>query len=195
MNARPWLIGALAALAACQTVPRAELAPSADARAVLAGVSAWRARGRVAVHSTGEGFSASFDWREAGGRSDIDVRGPLGAGAALITRTPQLIRIETGSNPPIDIPAPFESVEAELTTRLGFPLPIGPLRYWMLGVPDPGLPSSAAPEGFAQAGWNVALAAFAPVIKAPVALPTRLVLTRSGTQVRVVISAWQVGPP
>lgn len=191
---RFWAIGALAALAACQTVPRTEPAPSADTRAALAAVPAWRARGRVAVRSTGEGFSASFDWREAGGRGEIDVRGPLGAGAALITRTAERIRIETGSNPPIEIPAPFETVEAELTARLGFPLPIEPLRYWMLGVPDPDLPSSALADGFAQAGWNIALSGFAPVAMAPAALPSKLVLTRSGTQVRVVVSTWQVGP-
>ncbi len=194
MNVRLLGVLALAALAACRSLPPAELPPSPEARAALAGLNEWRARGRVAVRAPSEGFSASYDWREAGGRGVIDVRGPLGAGAARITRTAVSIAIDTGSGPPIDIPAPFSSVEAELTARLGFPLPIEPLRYWMLGVPDPAMPSEPAPDGFAQAGWTVALSGFAPVAQSPAALPSRLVLTRAGTQVRVLISTWQVGP-
>jgi outer membrane lipoprotein LolB len=194
--ARAPALAALLALAACQTLPpRADLRPAAAAWPRLAAIGSWRARGRVAVRSATEGFSASFDWRESAGRSELDVRGPLGAGAAHITRTADTIRIDTGSAAPIDVAAPFERLEAELTARLGFPLPIEPLRYWMLGAPAPDRPSTATPTGFEQDGWAITLASFAPVSSAPVPLPSRLTLVRAGTQIKVAVSDWAVGAP
>jgi outer membrane lipoprotein LolB len=194
---RPALaLGALTALAGCHGLPaRPDLGPGPEARALLASLSDWRARGRVAVRSATDGFSASFDWREAGGRGELGVRGPFGAGATRISRTPDLIRIEAGDSPPLDVPAPFEALEPALTARLGFPLPIEPLRYWVRGVPAPGVPSEGTAAGFRQAGWSVALAGFVPVAGAPGPLPSRLVLTRAATRIRVIIDAWQVGTP
>ena len=197
MRSRPLALLALAMLGACQTLPPPALAPAPapGAQAALAALDSWRARGRVAVRSTAEGFSATFDWREASGRGEIDVRGPLGAGAARITRGAESIRIETSNGPPLEIPAPFAALESELTARLGFPLPIGPLRYWLLGVPDPALSSDPSPQGFLQAGWTVSLAQFTPVPGAPAPLPSRLVLKREATEIRVLVSSWTVTPP
>jgi len=189
------LVAALATLGACHTLPPPAAIPSADTRALLVAVGDWRARGRVAVRAANEGFSASFDWRESAGTGEIDVRGPLGAGSAHITRSAAAVRIETGGHPPLEVAAPFDSLEAELTARLGFPLPIEPLRYWLLGVPDPAAPSEATATGFTQAGWTVTLSAFAPVAAAPAPLPGRLTLSRAGTEIRVLVSTWQVGAP
>ena len=196
MKGRALAVLALTGLAACRSgPPPAELAPAPELQPAVAALEAWRARGRVAVRTPVDGFSASFDWREANGRGELDVRGPLGAGAARITQTADLIRIETGAAPPVEVPAPFDSLEAELTTRLGFPLPIASLRYWLLGVPAPGVPSEPAGGGFRQAGWTVAPAGFTAVPLAPAPLPSRLVLTRADTQIKVAISAWQLGAP
>jgi outer membrane lipoprotein LolB len=196
VKARALAVLALTALAACRTLPPpAELGPTPELRPALVALDAWRARGRVAVRTPSDGFSASFDWREANDRGELDVRGPLGAGAARITQTPALIRIETGASAPVEVSAPFESLESELTTRLGFPLPIASLRYWLLGVPAPDVPSEAIGSGFSQAGWTVAPAGFAAVPLAPAPLPSRLVLTRAGTQIKVAISTWQLGAP
>jgi len=195
---RPALaLGALAALAGCHGLPsRPDLAPTPEVRALLASIPDWRAQGRVAVRSAAGGFNASFDWHESGERGELGVRGPFGAGAARISRTAELIRIESGQGPTLEVPWPFDTLEPALTARLGFPLPIEPLRYWVLGVPAPGLSSEAGQEGeFRQAGWTVSLAGFGPVNGAPGPLPSRLVLTRQSTRIRVIIDSWQVGTP
>jgi outer membrane lipoprotein LolB len=196
VRARALAVLALTALAACRSgPPPSELAPAPELQPALVALDAWRARGRVAVRTPSDGFSASFDWREANGRGELDVRGPLGAGAARITQTADLIRIETGAAAPVEVPAPFDTLESELTTRLGFPLPIASLRYWLLGVPAPDISSEPVAGGFSQAGWTVAPAGFSRVPLAPAPLPSRLVLTRAGTQIKVAISAWQLGAP
>jgi outer membrane lipoprotein LolB len=195
---RPALaLGALAALAGCHGLPsRPDLPPTPEARALLAALPDWRAQGRVAVRSAAGGFSASFDWHETGDHFELGVHGPFGAGAARISRTAEVIRIESGEGPTIELPSPFAALEPALVARLGFPLPIESLRYWVLGVPAPGMPSDAGQGGeFRQAGWTVSLAAFEPVSGAPGPLPSRLVLTRQATRIRVIIDTWQVGTP
>jgi outer membrane lipoprotein LolB len=183
-------------LGGCRTLPAPGVAvPDATARAALAGLADWRADGRVAVRTGSEGFSASFDWHESGGQGELGVRGPFGAGAVHISRSAERIRIESGSAPALEVAAPFETLEPALAARLGFPLPIDSLRYWVLGVPAPGLASSDAADGFVQAGWTVAVAEYVAVPGAPGALPARLVLTRATTRIRVVVDRWQVVPP
>jgi outer membrane lipoprotein LolB len=194
MSGRPLALIALLALAACHPAHVRPVAPpSVEERAALATLSDWHATGRVAVRAASEGFSASFDWRENAGHGELGVRGPFGSGAARISRSSERIRIESGTGAPIDLTAPFETLEPALTARLGFPLPLEPLRFWVLGVPAPSLPSDGEGPTFRQAGWEVSCGAFTPVGGAPGPLPTRLLLTRATTRIRVVIDRWQVG--
>ena len=188
------LVALIAGLGGCRALPvRSAAGPDAAARAALAALDAWHAAGRVAVRAGNEGFSASFDWREAGGAGELGVRGPFGAGAVLIHRSAERILIESGSAPPLEVEAPFTALEPELTARLGFPLPLDPLRYWVRGVPAPDLPAAGAGGDFSQAGWHVAVSEFVPVAGAPGPLPARLVLTREATRIRVIVDRWQVG--
>jgi outer membrane lipoprotein LolB len=191
------IAAAAAALAGCATVPTAPVAPppAADARAALASFDDWRAAGRVAVKTAGDGWSANFDWHERDGRGELGVRGPFGAGAARITRSADRIRIEQGDGPPIDVPAPFDALEPTLRERLGAPLPLEQLRWWLVGVPAPEEPSVPAVQGFEQAGWTVRVDEYASVPGAPAPLPRRLVLERDGTRIRVVVDRWEAVAP
>jgi outer membrane lipoprotein LolB len=192
------LVALALATSACRTLtpPPSPVpaAPGSAAQAALALVTDWHARGRVGVRSPSNGWSAGFDWRESGGRGEVDVRGPLGAGSAHLTRTADSIRIDTGGEA-IEIAAPFVSLDEELVARLGFSLPVDSLRYWLLGVPAPLAPFEPTAAGFRQAGWNVTLGAFALVAGSPGALPGRVTLARDATEIRVVINLWQVGAP
>lgn len=194
MTPRLALVAALATLAGCHAMPVQPVAgPDAAQRGAIAALTTWQASGRVAVRAGSDGFSASFDWREAAGHGELGVRGPFGAGAVRITRTAERIQIESGGAPPFEVVAPFESLEPELVARLGFPLPLDPLRYWVLGVPAPGRPADGAASEFRQDGWQVTVGEFVPVDGAPGPLPARLTLSRDTTRIRVVVDRWRVG--
>ena len=194
MSPRLALVALLATLAGCHAMPvQPVAAPDAAARVAITSLAGWQATGRVAVRAGADGFSASFDWQEAAGRGVIGVRGPFGAGAVRISRSAERIEIESGGAPPIAVAAPFDALEPELVARLGFPLPLDPLRYWVLGVPDPGRPSEGAGSDFRQDGWQVTVAEFVPVAGAPGPLPARLTLSRDTTRIRVVVDRWRVG--
>jgi len=192
------VLGAAALLAGCAAAPRRgapSVAPTGEELAALTQLSDFTVAGRVAVQSRGEGWNASFDWREAAGRGTLAVRGPFGARAARITRSDERIVIESGDDAPLEVAAPFTGLDAALAARLGFALPLEPLRYWILGVPAPGLASEGGAGSFRQADWDVACAAYARVAGAPAPLPGRLVLTRAATRIRVVIDRWHVDAP
>ncbi len=189
------LLAVLATLAGCRSLPTPVEPPDAAGRAAITALASWQATGRVAVRAGHDGFSASFDWRELAGHGELGVHGPFGAGAVRITRSDQRIVIEQGGAPPFEVAAPFAALEPELVARLGFPLPLETLRYWVLGVPAPGRPVDGAGSSFSQDGWQVAVAAFVPVAGAPGPLPARLTLSRDMTRIRVVVDRWQVGSP
>ena len=153
----------------------------------------WVARGRLALTAGDEGGSGSFVWQQRSERTELTVRGPLGAGGLRIVTDGSMLQVEDGAGQPLDGDAAREAIER----RLGVRLPLEPFRYWMLGVPapsavaEPAVAGSVA-SGFSQAGWTVTHEAFQSV--GPWSLPTRFSATTAETRVRVVVDDWQLVP-
>lgn len=193
MRARRGAVALLALLAGCAAPPERPAFPQRDAVGLRAALSSWQATGRLAVRSRDHGWNAAFTWAQAGAQSTIDVHGPLGLGAARITRSDELIVIDNGHGSPQRIAAPFTDLEAALEDRLGTALPLGPLRYWLLGVADPQAPATATPDGgFVQYGWTVAVAEPQAVAGLPGPLPRLITVEQPPTRIRVVVSDWRV---
>jgi outer membrane lipoprotein LolB len=183
-------------LGACSATPPRPAIPVARDLASIAQLARWQATGRLAVRTSQDGFSAHFDWRQAPGDGELSVRGPFGAGAARISIGSERIRIESGADAPIDIAAPYDALDPVLSARIGFPLPLESLRYWLLGVPAPAIAAQPAGEdAFQQSGWRVAARAFAPVEGAPGPLPGQVDMTRGSTRIRVLVDHWRMGAP
>jgi outer membrane lipoprotein LolB len=89
-----------------------------------------------------------------------------------------------------------EHASALLRRRLGTDLPLAELRYWMLGVPSPGSPSSVADAAVApvrvieQSGWRIGYDMF--IAAGGVSLPERFTATQGGVRLKVVVDDWQV---
>ena len=95
--------------------------------------SSFDLKGRVAVAAGNEGFNARLLWRQTGTRSNVALDGPLGAGGVQITADGPSLSVVTSRGDHLD----NEAARSELAKRLGFDPPIGSLRFWVLGVPDP----------------------------------------------------------
>jgi outer membrane lipoprotein LolB len=134
-------------------------------------------------------------WSQQGERSTLDLRAPLGFGAAHVVNDAQGLQVEAGQGQRYA----GASARDELTRRLGFEPPLQSLRYWLLGVPDP---ASAAAETFSadglsllaieQGGWQVQVQDYARYGNTALAasLPRRLSLQRDGVRVKLVIDQW-----
>jgi outer membrane lipoprotein LolB len=177
-----------AALTACITT-RPALAPAPWVQRVsdLQHATTWQVDGRAAVAVGTQGWQASLDWRQRGAATEVHLAGPFGVGALVLKRTPEGLSLN-------DAP-PSDAVLAQLQDRLGFELPLDNLRYWLLGVPDPGSPFDLARNDqdrarqLTQAGWTLDYDRYLPVNGD--LLPAHLVLSREGVRVRIVVDHWQ----
>jgi outer membrane lipoprotein LolB len=176
-----------AALTACVTTrPALAPAPWDQRSAGLQRANEWQLDGRAAVAVGTQGWQASLNWRQSGIVTDVHLAGPLGVGAVALKETPEGLSLNGAP--------PSDAVLAQLQERLGFELPLDNLRYWLLGVPDPGSPFDMTrndqdrAQQLTQAGWTVNYDSYMPVNGDW--LPARLVLSREGVRVRIAVDRW-----
>ncbi len=160
---------AVAVVAGCRTVP-VQHPPTVSqpwdvTRAELQSRDHFALKGRVAVASGKEGFNASLRWTQEGMRSNVSLQGPLGAGGVQISAENNNLSVVTSHGDRLD----SDAARAELETRLGFDPPLSSLRYWVLGVPDPALPSKEEVDSqqqrlqsLEQGGWQIDYNSYMP---------------------------------
>jgi outer membrane lipoprotein LolB len=185
------LVRALAAavpvllFAACAAVAPGSLPPPAASFDVV---------GRVLVSGEGRAFSSNLRWRHDAGSDELWLMSPVGQTLAHIAAD------ATGATLTTPDQQEYRAFTAESLTRraLGWPLPLGSLRYWIQAVADPRGDAAAVTRDAAgrlsllvQDGWSISYDY--PEPPAPAALPRRLDLTRDGQRIRLVIDAWRSG--
>ncbi|HUA90835.1 MAG TPA: lipoprotein insertase outer membrane protein LolB [Steroidobacteraceae bacterium] len=186
----------LALLAGCRTLPPPALAPGApyaERRPQLQALTHFQLKGRVALSANGNGFNANLRWLQDRARSQVSLEGPLGVGGMQITADGDDLDIVTSKGERIS----NQAAHAELIARLGFDVPLESLRYWVLGVPDPGQPAEESLDparqrlaALAQDGWHVTYTDYTSAGSQN--LPARLTLERDAVRVRVFIENWQL---
>jgi outer membrane lipoprotein LolB len=181
---------ALVLVAGCAGLP---VEPSAGAGAPDPHeLTQWVAKGRIALVAQGEGGSGSFVWQQRSERTELTVRGPLGAGGLRIVTDGEMLELEDGSGQQLDGEAARRAIEA----RLGTNLPLAELRYWMLGIPAPERPgmgpiqqTAGSVPGFVQGAWVVSYEQFQPARQW--LLPARMTAFTGDVKVRMVVDDWQ----
>jgi len=187
---RALLLMFCSALGACATVrPVAPPVPAVrwEQRVTeLQQASRWRLDGRAAVALGQQGWQATLDWRQSGMFAEAHLSGPLGIGALVLKQGPDGLSLNGAP--------PSDAVLSQVHDKLGFDPPLENLHYWLLGIPNPasGFEVSRNDQDRAktltQAGWNIAYDRYLPV--AGDVLPTRVVLSREGVRVRIIIDHW-----
>ena len=190
-----WIV-AVAVVAGCRTAPPVQQPATASqawdvTRPALQARDHFQLKGRVAVAAGKDGFNASLRWIQAGSVSQVSLEGPLGAGGVQITATGDDLSIVTAHGDHLDSGA----ARAELDSRLGFDPPLGSLRYWIQGVPDPASPAKEKVDpqlqrlqSLEQGGWQIDYTGYMPA--GGVSLPAKLTLQRAGVRVRLVVDGW-----
>jgi outer membrane lipoprotein LolB len=192
-----WLAALL--LAGCVSVPgmAPEGSPNEAAwqahRAKLQTLNAWELQGRVGIVTGRHGGSGSMDWRQQGQQVAFSFRGPFGAGALEVRGDAQALWVRSSRGDDFITTDP----EKDFAARLKVPLPVLSMRYWMLGLPDPSAPFAKTVDAhgqlvtLAQRGWQVDYQDYAEF--GSYDLPTRLVMQRAGTRIKVAVNDWEVG--
>jgi outer membrane lipoprotein LolB len=182
------------ALAGCQTVPVSP-APSiawSVRRPALQNLDRFGLQGRVAVAVGKQGFNAGLRWTQSAAVTRLDLTGPLGAGGVEVTADGRDLSVVTSSGKRLG----NADARAELEDKLGFEPPLTSLRYWVLGVPDPGAPAAVQLDSqqrlteLTQDGWRIDYTSYMPV--GAEWLPRLLTLQRAEVRVRMVVDGWQL---
>jgi outer membrane lipoprotein LolB len=183
---------AAALLAGCVTQPVAPVAAPVDAarRAALQSLAGYGFRGQLAASTGEQGFSAALDWRQLAGEAQAQLRGPLGMGSAQLAFGAAGLRYTGNDGQSLA----GDAAELALARLLGFAPPLASLRYWLLGVPDPGAPAQERGDAsgrmatLMQSGWQVDYADYQPA--GSVALPGRITLQRGRLRLKLRITQW-----
>ncbi len=183
-------------LSGCATAPRVGLMPQFDwseRHQQLAQLQRWSFSGRLAVKdANNESWSASLRWQQDGDSYDIQLSGAFGQGAARLFGYDGYAVIEMAKHSALTA----SSAEALMQQQLGWYMPVQGLKYWLLGMPEPGSVSQQVfnevgrLQSLQQSGWRVTYRDYLDV--EGFELPRKLVLENSRLRARLVIDRWQL---
>ncbi|MBK8182841.1 MAG: outer membrane lipoprotein LolB [Candidatus Competibacteraceae bacterium] len=188
------LFALFAGLAGCAipptTTPAAQSAWTLR-QSELARLTRWRAMGRIGVINGQDGWHANFEWAQQDPGYRIDLVGPLGQGRVLIESDGHTIAIQTQDGQHRIAPDPDTLLEQTLGVRL----PVGGLRYWLRGLPEPGPTTAVQIDAngrltrLEQNGWLIDYPSYTSVDAQ--ALPDRIFARRQDLSVKLIIEHWQ----
>ena len=155
-------IASAAMLAGCATQP--QKIASATSRASVS----TEYQGRFAVHYADQNGQVrdaygNYDWVEHADAVTLSLRNPLGSTLAIVVATPTSASLEL----PNQAPRTADNVESLMQSALGFPMPVGGLRYWLRNEPAPGSHAKTSEDAsgritqIVQDGWQIDYLGFA----------------------------------
>lgn len=150
----------------------------------------WEMTGRAAVATATDGWTANIAWRQRAADSELRLQGSLGVGGVRVLSNGQTFEIETSKGEKITA----EDAAAALEKAIGVPLPVGYLRFWLLGVPAPHTVAVEELDGqsrlstLEQAGWKAMYDRYVYLNDAW--LPGRVRLENGALRMRVVVDEW-----
>lgn len=193
----PWLMrlckllvlsSAITLLAACMTQPQPQIITGVSNARSAYTLHRWQARGRIGINAAQQSGSGGFTWAQQAELSEVQLRGPVGIGAFSLSLDGSVLTIRGSDGAYYDADAALD----ELQLRLGTPLPVASLRYWLLGLAAPGEPRWLDDQHnqLEQDGWQVTYEVW--TTRGELRLPVRLALTRADARIRIVVQSWNL---
>jgi outer membrane lipoprotein LolB len=157
----------------------------------LAGADHWALQGRLGVSDGRDGGSGNFSWTQDGDHYDFVLRAPITGKSFRLSGSPSGALLEGLDGGPLRGP----DAEALMRKALGWEVPLGDLRAWVLGVRADGGPAelrfgaNRLPSLLQQDGWSVDYRAWDENRQPP--LPTKVYAAKPPYKVRLSIESWQ----
>ena len=182
-------------LAACvpalRIKPDAALLRAQRARELaLAHADHWVLQGRLGVSDGHQGGSGSFSWTQQGDQYDFVLRAPITGKSFRLSGGPDGALLEGVGPEPLHGP----DAAALMRRALGWEVPLGDLRAWVLGLRADSGPAALSfganqlPSRLQQDGWTVDYHAWDTARQPP--LPSKVFAGKPPYTVRLSIESW-----
>jgi outer membrane lipoprotein LolB len=175
----------------CVTAPTLTPAEWSRAKVERQALDHWEMKGRAAVATATDGWTANVAWRQQAANSDLRLNGTFGVGGVRVRSDGQSFDIETSKGEKITA----DDAAAALEQAIGVPLPVDSLRFWLLGVPAPEsdaleeLDDKGRLSRLEQDGWQALYDRY--VYQHDAWLPGRVRLEKGPLRLRVVVDEWR----
>jgi outer membrane lipoprotein LolB len=190
------LLGLALLMAGCSSAPpRPQPADTQAAwqqhRQQLSALHNWRITGRLGIQTGHEGWHAGLDWQQHNGDYTIRITAPLGQGSLLLQGDTAGVTLQTSDGETLR----DEDPGLLLYRQLGWKVPVASLRYWVLGLPAPGvavetLDAYGRLSHLQQSGWVIEFLDYEE--RQGIELPGRVFVSNHQAKVRLVIGGWQL---
>lgn len=192
---RTYLVACVIFLAGCaSSVKQAPVSKQADPNwpqhvTKMQSQTTWHAKGRLAVtKGNNKGGNASFVWQQVSDRYHIQMHGPFGSGAAVISGGPKQVFAKESNGKKHHASTP----EALMQQLVGWQVPLSGLQYWIRGVPIPNvkvsmqsLNSQGLLKNLVQEGWSIHYIEYGNDN-----LPKKMQLNHANLKIKLVVTSW-----
>ncbi len=159
----------------------------------LMGLEAWALRGRIAVDTGERAFQGRFQWSQDADALALTVRGPLGTNVLRVSGPAEALVVEArGETWNLDEP------EAQLSSLVGWWLPVTSFKSWLLGLPDPDyaaqtrIGADSVLAELDQRLWQLSFVSHQ--LTAGVLVPRRIDLNHGTLEFRIVVDSFDPAP-
>ncbi len=159
---------------------------------LIAATPDWSLVGRISLDDGDQGGSGRLQWDVGSDNSELDFHGAMGRGAWHLQIGPEAVVLRESNG----AEQTAAEVNALIQDRMGWPIPVDALQWWVRGLAAPGAieKEEIDHEGLlislAQFGWSVDFNRYDLV--AGVALPVKLNAKRDNYRVKLVVSRWRM---
>ena len=161
-------------------------------RAALAGLERWSMTGRLAVQSGQEGWNATLHWDQDNANFTMRLIAPLGQGTYQLYGDDHSVSLLTAENKIYQADNP----ETLLQQNLGWSVPVGGLKYWIKGIPDPGvntenlvIDKDGRMTDLQQSGWRISILRYTDFNGTQ--FPSKLFMQNDRFKLRLVVQDWK----
>lgn len=185
-------------LAGCAQAPVSVETPGIDTKAwdlrqqALGKLDTWSLQGRLVIINGNEGWSAALHWVQDEGNYTMRFIAPLGQGTYQLQGDQKLVSFLTAKNELYQADNP----EQLLQNNLGWSVPVHGLKYWIKGIPEPGIKSEnllldeqGRMTELQQSGWHINISRYTDFNGTQ--LPSKLFMKNKNLQLRLVIQDWK----
>lgn len=158
----------------------------------LTGIKEWGLKGKISLDDGDQGGSGKLQWRVKPDISELDFHAVMGRGAWNLQIGPdQAILTEANG----DVQA-AGNVNSLLQNRMGWPIPVEALQWWVRGLAAPGeiegrkINSTGLLTSLRQFGWSIEFSRYDT--GGSVAMPKKLNATMDNYRVKMAIARWQI---